>query len=96
MKRLDREEPGDLLAVLVDVLQQEAVAPDAQPGIDSTCPESTLLGVEFAQRLLNAQQTLLARVRHGAAQVEDSASAVRRCRVLIGTPHLSNRLARST
>ena len=66
VQSLDREEPGDLLAVLVHVLQQQAVAPDAQPGVQSTCSQGTLFWVQFSQRFLDSEQTFLARVRHRA------------------------------
>lgn len=45
VQRLDGKEPGDLLAVLVHILQQQAVAPDAQPGVQSTCSQGTLFWV---------------------------------------------------
>jgi hypothetical protein len=54
MERFDREESSDLFAMFIDVLQQQAIAPDTQPRIDPACAQCALLGIEFSQRFLNA------------------------------------------
>lgn len=66
---LDGKEPGDLLAMLVDVLQQETIAPDAEPGVDAARSQRSLLGIEFAKWLLHSEEALFARMWHGTSQV---------------------------
>lgn len=88
VQRLDGEEPRDLFAMLVDVLQQKAVAPDAQPRVDTASAHRTLLRIQLLEGLLNAEQALLAGVRHGAAQIEHPTPTVWRCHILICTAHI--------
>lgn len=89
VQRLDRKESRDFLPMLVDVLEQETIAPHAQPTVDATCADCPLLGIELAQGFLHPQQALLARVGHRATQIEDPAATVRGRAVLIRAPHFS-------
>jgi hypothetical protein len=82
VQRIDREETRHLLPILVDILEQEAVGPDRQPGIDSLGAEGAVIGIEFAQRLLDALQAVLGDVRHGGAQVQHATPTYRRGTVL--------------
>uniref|UniRef100_A0A8D8FTF5 (northern house mosquito) hypothetical protein n=1 Tax=Culex pipiens TaxID=7175 RepID=A0A8D8FTF5_CULPI len=84
MQGIDREEPRDLLAVFVYVLQQDAVGPDAQPGVNAFGADGPLRGVQAAQRLLNALQAILALPGHGTTEVQYT-TATDWCRV----PHVS-------
>lgn len=88
MQGLDGKEPGDLLAMLVDVLQQETIAPDAEPGVDAARSQRSLLGIEFAKWLLHSEEALFARMWHGTSQVEHPAATIRRRRVVICPSHL--------
>ena len=54
VQRLDREEPGHFFTVLVHVLQQESVGPDAQPGVDALGSQGPVFGVEFLEGFLDA------------------------------------------
>lgn len=77
MKTLDGKEPGDLLVVLVDVLEQYAVGPDAQPAVDAARARGALVGIQLLKRFLNALQAVLGLLRNRAAQVENSATTDR-------------------
>lgn len=90
VQRLDGKEPGDFFTILVDVLQEQAVAPDAEPGVDAAGSDGPLLGVELAQGLLTADQSVLAHVGHRAPEVEHPAAAVRGRDVRVGALHLAS------
>lgn len=75
VQRLDREESGDLLVVLVHVLQQQTVAPHAQPRVDAPGPQRPLFRVQLLERFLYALQPVLGDVRHRGAQVQHPAPA---------------------
>ena len=65
VQRVNREEARHLLAILVDVFEQEAVGPDGQPGVDALGAQRAIIRVELAQRLLDALQAVLGHVGHG-------------------------------
>lgn len=75
VEAVDGEEASDLLPILVHILQQDAVAPHAQPGVDALRADRSLARVEAAQRLLDALQAVLALPGHGRAQVQHPAPA---------------------
>lgn len=61
--------------VFVDVLQEDAVGPDAEPAVDASGAGGSLVGVELLQRLLDALQAVFGLLGHARAQIQDSASA---------------------
>lgn len=66
---VDGEEPGDLLAVFVDVFQEDSVGPDAEPGVDALGADGTLGGVQAAQGFLDALEAVLGLAGYGRAEV---------------------------
>uniref|UniRef100_A0A8D8JK78 (northern house mosquito) hypothetical protein n=1 Tax=Culex pipiens TaxID=7175 RepID=A0A8D8JK78_CULPI len=80
MQGIDREEARDLLAVLVHVLQQDAVGPDAKPRVDAFGADGPLRGVQTAQRLLDALEAILTLPGHGTTEVQYT-TATDWCRV---------------
>ncbi len=89
VKRFDGEEARDAALVLVDVLEQQAVGPDGQPRVDALGAQSAGLGVQFAQRLLDALQAVFGDVRYGRAQIQHAAPTDRRRRHFPGGRHLA-------
>ncbi len=69
---LDGEEPRHLLAVLVHVLEQEAVRPDGQPGVNSLRTQGPIFGVEFFEGLLYSLEPVFRDMWHSRAQIEDA------------------------
>ena len=90
VQRLDGVKAADSVALVVDVLHQDAIRPDGEPGVDARgavlsvgAPEDALLWVEVLQWLLNALQAVLGDVRHRRTEVQHSTAADGRRRVAV-------------
>jgi hypothetical protein len=73
MQTFDGKKSRDLLVVLINVLQQDPIRPNAQPAVYSPGPRGPLVGVELLQRFLYALQAVLGLLGHGAPQVQNPA-----------------------
>lgn len=84
VQTVDGKEARDAFVLLVDVFQEQAVAPDAEPRVDSLGTEHAFLGIQFAKWILDAVKTVLGHVRNGRTQVENSTTTYR-CRHGVGS-----------